>query len=794
MKSSLGKRILAPTLALVAAGLAITLVVTYFTARQAAHEELANRMQRETQLAARLIDSWLQARTTDLTIWAQQTVLTEALTEQGYYGKSAQDGATLFLSVLRQGHPFYESVFLANVRGEVTVFSTMVDHPLAQINLADRPYFKEALAGNKAISPILVSRLTGQPIFVIAAPVRANEKIVGVIGGVVDAAAFQALFLNDFKLKKNGEAVLADADGLVIASSRDNEDELALQPDLLQRITSGRPGMFSHRQNQDNILTVFQPLQHSNWTFIVHQSLDATLQPLLKAEKISATTGLVLFALLASIIAALFRRLVTERLQTMLQSIDQIKAGDLNGRIPLPAAVEDEVSGLIESFNAMTAQLDAAMKKLNDEIEIRKSTEQMLAYHQENLEHIIADRSLALESEIIERKRVEERLARVEKLEMIGALAGGVAHDLNNILSGIITYPDLLLLKLPADSPLVKPLQSIKLSGEKAAAIIQDLLTLARRGARVKKETVCLNRVIAEYLHSPEHQQLRSRRPDIEVVAACGADLHPVVGSLAALTKAVSNLTCNAAEAMGQGGTIRIATENRRLDTTLKRYEQINPGQYAVLTVEDQGGGIEPEDLARIFEPFHTSKKMGQGGTGLGMAVVWGTVKDHDGFIDCASQKGQGARFELYFPATADPVQDPPPHTPRTPDVQGRGEKILIIDDSREQRELAAATLKELGYATATAATGEEGAALLAREPCALVLLDMMLGPGIDGLNTYRRIREHVPQQKVVIVSGYAESERVATALRLGVREYLKKPYAIAELGQTVRRVLDAQG
>jgi CheY-like chemotaxis protein len=256
----------------------------------------------------------------------------------------------------------------------------------------------------------------------------------------------------------------------------------------------------------------------------------------------------------------------------------------------------------------------------------------------------------------------------------------------------------------------------------------------------------------------------------------------------------VINLTCNAAEAMGQGGTIRIATENRRLNTTLKRYEQINPGQYAVLTVEDQGGGIEPEDLARIFEPFHTSKKMGQGGTGLGMAVVWGTVKDHDGFIDCASQKGQGARFELYFPATADPVQEPTPHTPRTPDVQGRGEKILIIDDSREQRELAAATLKELGYATATAATGEEGAALLAREPCALVLLDMMLGPGIDGLNTYRRIREQVPQQKVVIVSGYAESERVATALRLGVREYLKKPYAIAELGQTVRRVLDAQG
>jgi len=794
MKSTLGKRILAPTLALIAAGLAITLVVTYLTARQAAHEELANRMQRETQLAARLIDSWLQARTTDLTIWAQQPALIEALTERGYYGKSARDGASLFLSVLRQGHPFYESVFLANVQGEVTVFSTMADHPIAQINLADRPYFKEALAGNKAISPILTSRLTGQRIFVVATPVRVNEKIVGVIGGVVDAAAFQGLFLNDFKLKKNGEAVLADADGLVIASSRDNARERPLQPDVLQRITPGRPGMFTHRLDAANMLTVFQPLQHSNWTFILDQSLDATLQPLLKAEKISATTGLVLFALLASIIASLFRRLITERLQTMLQRIEQIKAGDLSGRIPLPAAVEDEVSGLIESFNAMIAQLDAAMKKLNGEIEVRKSTEQMLAYHQENLEHIIADRSQALESEIIERKRVEERLARVEKLEMIGALAGGVAHDLNNILSGIITYPDLLLLKLPADSPLVKPLQSIKLSGEKAAAIIQDLLTLARRGARVKKETVCLNRVIAEYLHSPEYQQLRSRRPDIEVVAACGADLHPVVGSLAALTKAVINLTCNAAEAMAQGGTIRIATENRRLDTTLKRYEQINPGQYAVLTVEDQGGGIEPEDLARIFEPFHTSKKMGQGGTGLGMAVVWGTVKDHDGFIDCASQKGQGARFELYFPATADPVQEPPPHTPRTPDVQGRGEKILIIDDSREQRELAAATLKELGYATATAATGEEGAALLAREPCALVLLDMMLGPGIDGLNTYRRIREHAPQQKVVIVSGYAESERVATALRLGVREYLKKPYAIAELAQMVRRVLDAQG
>jgi len=791
MHANLSRKILAPSLATIALGLVAVLLLTYLNAREVVQQELTRRLVRETQLTAKLIDSWLQARTTDMVIWSQQQVFSETLTEGGYYGKSAREGAELLLTTLQRGYPYYDDVFLADLQGNIVALSAKDAEAYTHVRLADRPYFKETLQGKTVISPVIVSKFTTRRVFTITAPITADGTIIGVIGAAVDFSVFKSLFLDDFKLKHFGYAFLTDGEQRVLASSRDNEQQLmeTAQGGLLQRIAADAGGAFIHRFENTETLTAYQHLQQTDWSFNLNQSLEQTLQPLLRIGQISAAGAIIVLFLIALVIGALFRRLIGARLRLMLEVIAQVRAGDLTPRIAgRSGAAPDEINELTDAFNAMIARLEQILTELHQEIRNREEAESALAHHQENLEELIAVRSRELEQEILERQRIEARLGQAEKMEMIGTLAGGVAHDLNNILSGVVTYPDLLLLKIPPDSPLTKPLLAIKRSGEKAAAIVQDLLTLARRGV-TSKEAVNCNLVIEEYLHSPECKQLQDRCPGVEIVTEYAEDLQNILGSPVHLAKTVMNLVSNGAESMTEGGRLRIKTVNRYVDNPLNLYEHIDEGEYVVLIVEDQGSGIPPEDLDKIFEPFYTTKTMGKSGTGLGMAVVWGTVKDHDGFINCESALGQGTTFTLYFPVTSRIRLQQREAIPLG-EYRGHGEKILVIDDSEEQREIASTILKDMGYQVATVDSGEAGVERLKQEPFDLLLLDMILGPGIDGLDTYRQILAHTREQKAIIASGFSETERVSEALRLGARQYLKKPYTIAKLGMAVRQGL----
>jgi PAS domain S-box-containing protein len=248
-----------------------------------------------------------------------------------------------------------------------------------------------------------------------------------------------------------------------------------------------------------------------------------------------------------------------------------------------------------------------------------------------------------------EKKALEARLQRAEKMEAIGSLAGGVAHDLNNILPSLISFPDVILMDLPEDSPLRKPVLSIKRSGERAAAIAQDLLTLARRAVPVKTP-VHLNEVVGEYLDSPEGMKLQSDNPKVQVSKELDPGLQPILGSPVHLSKTLMNLVHNAVEAISGEGRVVVSTGRARLQEGIKGYEMIEPGEYAVLSVSDTGLGISPRDIEKIFEPFYTKKAMGRSGSGLGMAIVWGTVKDHRGYVDVKSEEGKGTIFDLYFP------------------------------------------------------------------------------------------------------------------------------------------------
>ncbi|MEE4354028.1 MAG: ATP-binding protein [Desulfatiglans sp.] len=390
--------------------------------------------------------------------------------------------------------------------------------------------------------------------------------------------------------------------------------------------------------------------------------------------------------------------------------------------------------------------------------------------------------------DISSQKRMEIQLEQARKMEAIGTLAGGVAHDLNNILSGIVSYPELLLLDIPENSRLRKPLLTIQESGQKAAAIVQDLLTLARRGVPVTK-IVDLNQVIQQYLKSPEYRKLLSYHPYTKVRSDLVPNVLNIMGSPVHLSKTVMNLVSNAAEAMPQGGTILVKTGNQYIDAPIQGYESIDEGDYVVLTISDTGTGIPSRDLNRIFEPFYTKKKMGRSGTGLGMAVVWGTMKDHKGYIDLESTEGKGTRFRLYFPVTRQTLHQEEPLSLAA--YKGRGESILVVDDIEEQRMIASEMLEKLGYKVASVSSGEEAIAYIRENPTDLMVLDMIMEPGMDGLETYKRAIELYPDQKAIIASGFSETDRVRKAQDLGVKAYLRKPYSFEKMGLAVKAGLD---
>lgn len=385
-------------------------------------------------------------------------------------------------------------------------------------------------------------------------------------------------------------------------------------------------------------------------------------------------------------------------------------------------------------------------------------------------------------------KELQERIIRAEKMETLGILAGGVAHDLNNLLVSFVSYPELLLMQIPQDSPLREPLSRIQKSGEKAAVIVQDLLTLSRRGV-VGLEVLNLNSIVSEYLKSPEHEKLLFYHANVKIETNLEGELMNLSGSPIHLSKVVMNLLSNAAEAMPDGGKILISTETRYVDKPIEGYDEVKEGEYVMLSVSDSGVGLSPQDLKRIFEPFYTKKVMGRSGTGLGMTVVWGTVKDHDGYIDIQSTEGAGTTITLYFPATREELAKASASVSES--YMGRGESILVADDVREQREIASIILEKLSYSVASVSSGEDAVDYMKSNSADLLVLDMIMDPGIDGLETYKRILKLNAYQRAILVSGYSETERVREAQALGAGAYVKKPYSLEKIGLAVRTELD---
>ncbi|MHB8828683.1 MAG: PAS domain-containing hybrid sensor histidine kinase/response regulator [Syntrophales bacterium] len=402
----------------------------------------------------------------------------------------------------------------------------------------------------------------------------------------------------------------------------------------------------------------------------------------------------------------------------------------------------------------------------------------------------IRDITLRKQAEM-EKRGLEEQLRRAEKMEALGQLAGGVAHDLNNVLGVLSGYSELLLLEISEGERARGYVKKILESTEKGAAIIQDLLTLARRGVPVC-DVISLNSVIADFFDTPMFEKMKGLYPRVLFRTECDGNILNIKGSLVHLEKTLMNLALNAAESISGAGVVTIRTQSRYLDRAVNGYHMIREGDYTVLSVSDTGAGIPVEDRQKIFEPFYTKKKMGQSGTGLGLAIVWGTVTDHNGYIDIQTEVGEGTTFTLYFPSTREELIAPQQKT-QMELYMGNGESALVVDDVPEQRGIASVLLTRLGYHVNIASSGEEAVEYLKGHKADFLVLDMIMPPGIDGLETYRRIRQISPSQKAILVSGFSETERVREAQRLGAGAYVKKPYLMEKIGMAIRAELNRQ-
>jgi PAS domain S-box-containing protein len=446
-------------------------------------------------------------------------------------------------------------------------------------------------------------------------------------------------------------------------------------------------------------------------------------------------------------------------------------------------------------------QMDLALQRLigregeyDEEFQIKRANDGEVRVIHSRAELVLAEDGTPVKvagaiQDISEHRKLEEALHRAEKMEALGQLAGGVAHDLNNVLGVLVGYSELLREKIPAGNPLKKYAANILTASEKGALIIEDLLTLARRGVSVA-DVINLNHIVSGYLKTPVFEKLQDYHPRVTFRTELDPGLLNIKGSPIHLEKTVMNLISNAAEAISGGGEVMIRTENRYVDNAIHGYDDVQEGDYIVLTVADNGSGITAADLDKIFEPFYTKKVMGRSGTGLGLAVVWGTVKDHNGYVTVQSEDGKGSTFALYFPVTREQMADDLEKMPIA-QCMGRGESILVIDDVEAQKEMAATMIAGLDYQVHTASSGEEAVAYLQTHTVDLLVLDMIMDPGMDGLETYKRALAINPKQKAVIVSGFSETDRVREAQHLGAGPYVKKPYVLEKIALAIRDELN---
>jgi len=386
--------------------------------------------------------------------------------------------------------------------------------------------------------------------------------------------------------------------------------------------------------------------------------------------------------------------------------------------------------------------------------------------------------------DITEHKRLEEQYLQAQKLEAVGRLAGGVAHDFNNLLSAIIGFAEIALMQMKKDDPLRDYIKTIYEAGEKAKTLIQQLLIFSRRQIQ-RPEVLNLNDVITEL----QKMLTRIIGEDITLNILKDDNLDSIKADRAQIEQVIMNLVVNARDAMPEGGRLTIETRNIEVtDKYSERYIDLSPGRYVMLSVADTGTGMSEEVKARIFEPFFTTKGPVKG-TGLGLATVYGIVKQHNGHIHFYSEVGKGTTFKIYLPSVEERAEKRIPVTEM--EIKGGTETIVIVEDSEDVREFATLALREKGYNVKTFSSPLKTLEYIekADEEIHLLLTDLVM-PEMSGRELAERVKMSRKDIRIIFMSGYTDDSVIAQEISSGASNFLSKPFTYIELLKKVRETL----
>ena len=388
-----------------------------------------------------------------------------------------------------------------------------------------------------------------------------------------------------------------------------------------------------------------------------------------------------------------------------------------------------------------------------------------------------------------EREReLNERLARINRMESLGVMAGGIAHDLNNILGPLVGYPEMIKERVDADDETVHAMiDDMASSAEYARAVIQDLLLTAHKGI-CRYTPVSINNCLEMYLESPSYRTASQLSNAVEVNIEMGDGIPAIEGNGAQIIQIIMNLVNNAFHAIGHDGKLSIRTGVETLKPCVIGLNELDAGSYVYLEVKDDGVGISKADQENIYEPFFSSKHEKGIGTGLGLSVVYGIVHQMAGSVELESEAGEGARFRLRFPALGYEALEPT----ETIALEEQGEgRVLVIDDNEFQRELGRRSLQRYGYEVDAASSGEQGLAMLEKDQnYDMVLIDMLMPKGWDGLETFNAVQKFRAGLPCIIVSGFSSNMQIELALDQGAVAFVQKPYSPKALAQEVKKAL----
>jgi len=380
-------------------------------------------------------------------------------------------------------------------------------------------------------------------------------------------------------------------------------------------------------------------------------------------------------------------------------------------------------------------------------------------------------------------KKLDERLRHVQKMEAIGTLAGGIAHDFNNLLMAIQGRTSLLLLEISdPSSPLRDHLSHIEEIVHSGVSLTRQLLSIAR-GGKVDVSPVNLNDIVRK-----SADMFGRTKKEMRIHAKYEPEIWPVMADRGQIDQALLNLFVNAWQAMPGGGNLYLSTENASLTEEEALIFHAPPGDYVVLSITDTGVGMDEETQQHIFEPFFTTKEL-ERGTGLGLASVYGIVKQHDGFIDVTSSPGTGSTFTIYLPARRNiTIEDGAPH-PREDIVHGEG-RILLVDDEEMILDVGRELLQALGYTVTTASNGQDALDIYQKESSYdLVVLDMIM-PDMGGAEVYSRLKKLDPSVTVLLSSGYSPGHQMQEMMDLGCAGFIQKPFSAKALSHKIKDIL----